>query len=235
MIVYYRIANKKSPLSAKPPIMDGKWDELNALCLRSFVIGYGDMRPKVVFICDDCPENVYRPLLDQVPFEKDIIFTNLGINDTCLLQYDLAKTTTDDVILFQECDYLTRPLSGKIMDEAIKKFGLVSPYDHRNFYIDRSIHGTVCDIDLIGEQHFRTTERNTMTFGMTREAFEKNYSILKKWGYLDNEVWKEMRDNGYPLWVPIPSIATHMVKDFLAPGLNWEALWKKLYDKSKPV
>lgn len=230
MTVYYRLCDVKSPLSAKSPILSDNLYELNALCLRSFVLGYADVKPKVVFICDKCPEEKYKPLLDSVPFEKEIMFTNLGINDTCLLQYELAQNA-DDVILFQECDYLTRPMSGVMMEKAIKKFGLVSPYDHRNFYIDRTIHSTTCEIDLIDEQHFRTTERNTMTFGMTKEAFTKNYAILKKYGYLDNDVWHEMRSNGYPLWVPIPSIATHMVEGYLAPGLNWEALWTKLYEK----
>lgn len=67
-----------------------------------------------------------------------------------------------------------------------------------------------------------------MTFGMTREVFEKNFDILKEWGYLDGDVWYEMKDNGQELWVPIPSLATHMVKDFLSPGLSWEKLWKQL-------
>lgn len=233
MLVIYRLCHVKSPLSAKPPLFEDDYFKLNEMCLRSFCLAYGDINPKVIFICDKCPEDLYRPLLDTVPFEKEIMFTDLGINDTCLLQYELANAEHDEVILFQECDYVYRPLVGKMMEKAIKKYGLVSPYDHRNFYIDRSIHSQDCKIDLIDEQHFRTVERNTMTFGMTREAFEKNFEILKRWGYLDNEVWHEMRDNGYPLWVPIPSMATHMVKDYLAPGLDWVKMWGYLTSDAK--
>lgn len=228
MIVYYRLCDIKSPLSAKSPILSDDLYKLNEICLKSFILGYSDIKPKVVFICDHCPEEKYRKLLEIVPFEKEIVFTNLGINESCLLQYELAQASDDDVILFQECDYLTRPLSGAMMEKAIRKLGLVSPYDHRNFYIDRSIHSQDCKIDLIDEQHFRTTERNTMTFGMTRKVFEKNFQILKKYGYLDNEVWHEMRANQNPLWVPIPSIATHMVEGYLSPGLDWKKYWEML-------
>ncbi len=228
MLVIYRLCNVKSPLSAKPPIFQDDIFKLNELCLRSFCLAFGDIKPKVIFICDKCPEEEYRKLLDAVPFEKEIMFTNLGINDTCLLQYELAKNENDPIILFAECDYLWRPLCGQEINNAIEKFGLVSPYDHRNFYIDRSIHSRECKIDLIGEQHYRTTERNTMTFGLTREVLEKQFDILKKYGYLDNDVWHEMRANGNELWVPIPSFATHMVKDFLSPALDWKKLWTQL-------
>lgn len=192
------------------------------------MLAFGDIKPKVIFICDYCPQDKYQPLIDTVPFEHEEIWTNIGINDTCLLQYELANARDDEVILFAECDYTWRPLIGTMLEKAIKKYQLVSPYDHRNFYIDHTIHSQDCKIDLIDEQHFRTTERNTMTFGMTKEALTKNFEILKRWGYLDNEVWKEMRENGYPLWVPIPAMATHMVEGFLAPGLDWSKLWGML-------
>lgn len=228
MLVFYRLCNIKSPFSAKPPIFKDDYFKLNEICLKSFCLAFGDIKPKVIFICDNCPEKEYRELLKIVPFEKEIMFTNIGINDTCLLQYDLAKNEKDNTILFAECDYLWRPLMGNQLQKAIDRYGLVSPYDHRNFYIDRSIHSMNCKIDLIDEQHYRTTERNTMTFGMTRDAFNKQFDILKKWGYLDADVWHEMRKNGNELWVPIPSMATHMVKEFLSPGLDWKRLWNQL-------
>jgi len=228
MLVIYRLCDIKSPLSAKPPIFADDYFKLNELCLRSFCLAYGDIKPKVIFICDNCPEERYRELLKIVPFEHEIMFTKLGINDSCLLQYELARAENDEVILYQECDYLSVPLIGNLMDKAIRKYGLVSPYDHRNFYVDKTLHKQECKIDLLDDHHFRTVERNTMTFGMTREVFEKNFDILKKWGYLDGDVWYEMKDNGQELWVPIPSLATHMVKDFLSPGLSWEKLWKQL-------
>lgn len=226
MTVFYRLCDIPST-NPSPVYQDAKL-KLNELCLRSFVLAFRDVKPKVVFICDYCPEK-YKDLIEkEVPFEKEIIFTTLGINGSCLKQYELAEEIEDDVFLFQECDYVYRPSVGTQVYEAIKEFTLFSPYDHLNFYIDRNIHSPFTEINLFNNQHYRTAERNTMTFGMTKKAFEENKSILKKWGYLDNEVWYEMRANGYDLHVPIPAMATHMVKDYLAPCIPWEIIWKTL-------
>ena len=223
----------KSPLSAKPPIFTDDYYKLNELCLRSFCLAYGDIKPKVIFICDNCPEEKYRELLKTVPFEHEIMFTNLGINDSCLLQYELAKAETDDVILFAECDQLWVPLIGNKVENAIKHFGLFSGYDHPDFYSRYDIHPKNCEVQLFEDHHYRTAARNVMTFGITREAFNKNFDILKRWGYLDNDVWREMRDNGYPLWTALPALWTHMVKGFLSPGLDWKKLWETLAPELK--
>lgn len=226
MTVFYRLCD--IPSTNPSPILQENKFKLNELCLRSFVLAFRDVKPKVVFICDYCPETYRKLINDLVPFEKEIHFTSLGINGSCLMQYDLAEKEEDDVFLFQECDYLYRPSVGNQTYDAIKNFGLFSPYDHLNFYLDRNIHSPMVMLKLFNNQHYRTVERNTMTFGMTKKAFEDNKEILKKWGYLDNEVWSEMRDNGYELWVPVPSFATHMVKDFMAPCVPWQTIWKIL-------
>jgi hypothetical protein len=64
-----------------------------------------------------------------------------------------------------------------------------------------------------------------MTFGMTKEVFEDGKGILNKYGYLDNDVWVELSARGHKLWTPIPSFATHMVKDYLSPAIPWQVIW----------
>lgn len=232
------MCNEKSPLSAPPPVFEDDIFKLNVLALNSFILAFMSVKPKVVFICDFCPKDKYDPLLEKVPFEKEIIYTELGINGTCLLQYDMAQDSNEDIILFQEDDYLYLPQVGGKVESAISHFSLISPYDHLNFYKDHSIHSKKTEIELFEDHHWRTVERNTMTFGMTKETLNANYDILKHYGYLDNEVWKEMLVNGCPLRTPIPSFATHLVKDWLSPGINWQQLWKllapELNDKPKP-
>lgn len=218
----------KSDLSAKPPVFADDIFKLNVLSLNSFILAYFEVNPKVTFICDFCPKEKYDAILSAVPFKHDVIYTKVGINRTALMQYDLALDSQEDTILFQECDYLYVPYSGILMEKAIRHFGLVSPYDNRNFYIDYSIHSKKTTLELFEDYHFRTVERNTMTFGMTKEAFVRNYDILKHYGYLDNEVWKEIAINNYPLWTPVPALATHMVADYLAPSLSWKQLWETL-------
>lgn len=232
MLVIYRMCDIKSNGSNPPPILENDITALNILTLNSFIMAFSQVKPKVIFICDWCPKDVYDSILNQVPFEKEIIYTEDGINESMLHAYRLADKEKDDVILFQECDYLYLPQSGGMVENAIKHFGLFSPYDHPNFYKDRSIHSNKCEIELLDDHHYRTTERNTMTFGMTREVFKKHREILDRYGYLDNDVWRDIRVAGNKLWTPIPSIATHMVKDWLSPGVDWPRLWS-FYEQSQ--
>jgi hypothetical protein len=206
------------------------WDQedklkLNRTCLRSFVGAFIDIKPDVHFICDHTDPDVYADMIVEVcPFEKKVEFTNVGINETMVKSYNLAAVE-DDYVLFQECDYLYQPKIGKTFLKALEILHLVSPYDHKNFYIDRSIHSRVCEIDLVEDHHFRTTERNTMTWGCHSSMVKDNLDMLVHYGYLDDNVWKEWLVSGYQLWVPIPSFATHCVKDYLSPRVNWEKLY----------
>jgi hypothetical protein len=224
MIVYYRMCGIPST-NPSPYLQEDKF-KLNKLCLDSFVQAYASIRPKIVFLCDYCGDE-YKELLETVPFEYESTFTTIGINHTCLLQYDLAREQ-DDLILFQECDYLYLPDTGQRMVEAITQLGMVSPYNHRNFYMDQSIHSKTCELELVNNHIWRSVERNTMTFGIRPDVFKSNFTTFEKYGYLDNDVWHDLRASGQPLYVPIPSIATHMVKDYLAPGIEWEDLWTQL-------
>lgn len=224
MIVYYRLSGVAS--SNPSPLYQSDKRRLNQFCLRSFVTAFRDQDIHMVFIADHCGKEYDEILKEIVPFEFDIIYTSEGINATALRQYDMAYQGKDDLILFQECDYVYRPSSGKLMVEAIKHYELVSPYDHPDFYSRYDIHDRENQIDVFNGHHYRTAKRNTMTFGMTREALERQYKILMKYGYLDNEVWSEMKNNGNQLWTPIPSFSTHMAKDFMAHGIPWEAIFK---------
>lgn len=222
MTVFYRLC--AIPSTNPSPVYQENKGKLNELCLRSFVTAFREVKPKMVFICDYCPKEYRAMIEDIVPFEKEMLFFNFGINESCVTQYYLAEQTQDDIFLFQECDYLYRPSVGQNMKKAIKQFGLVSPYDHPDFYERFDIHPKETEVKLFNNEHFRISRRNTMTFGMTKKVFNKQKEILKKHGYLDNEVWLEMAENGNRLHTPIPAYATHMVKDFMSPAIPWQIL-----------
>jgi hypothetical protein len=210
-------------VSPSPILADDKY-ELNAFCLRSFIKGMADLEPKIHFILDKCPIAYDGMLETYVPWEYEMEHTNLGINGSMLRAYNLAGLS-DEIVLLQECDYLYQPKVGKLLESAIEKLRLVSPYDHLNFYRDRNIHSATCDITLVKNHHFRTTERNVMTWGATPDYFARNIDLLEKYGYLDSDIWYDLKDRDEKLWVPIPSLATHMHKDFLAPGVEWSNQW----------
>lgn len=198
---------------------------LNEVCLKSFVEAFEDIDIKVFFLMDHCDEK-YTKLLKNLSFLSSSEFSERGINGTMLRSYELA-TAMNGYVLFQECDYLYRPHIGKAYLSALEELDIVSPYDHRNFYLDSSMHSDDCKIALVNDHHFRSTERNTMTWATHTDVVRENIDTFMKHGYLDDQVWYELWLAGKRLWTPIPSFATHCVRDYLAPGINWESLWIK--------
>lgn len=215
MQVIYRITS--IPSTNPSPVFQGDKNKLNELCLNSFLRAFSDVRPKITFIADHVTDFDFSMCI----FDHEVIRTNEGINKTMLMSYDLASQM-DDYVLFQECDYLYHSVIGNTYLEALEELGLVSPYDHKNFYVDKTLHSERCKIRLVSDTHFRTTERNTMTWGCHSSLVKDHKDVLDKYGYLDGDVWYELKSKGHELWVPIPSFATHMVRDWMAPSINWE-------------
>lgn len=223
----YRITS--IPSTNPPPILEDDKDALNEFCLDSFLKAFRDIKPEITFLADHCSPETIRMIKKSVRWDHKIIKSKMGINQAMLTSYEIASSLQGPV-LFQECDYLydysNGPI-GAVFEEAVNRLGWVSPYDHLNFYKDKSIHSSSCEIELIANRHFRTTERNTMTWATSAHNIRFHRSILDRYGYLDSDVWRELRDQGEKLWVPIPSFSTHMVKDYMAPGVDWGAFMGK--------
>ncbi len=224
MTVLYRLTD--IPSTNPSPIFNEDKLALNKLCLQSFVEAFKDVNPTMIFLLDYCPPSYTEMIEEVVPFKKKLKYTEIGINGTMLKAYDIAKKI-DDIILFQECDYIYRPGTGEKLEKAIAFLGLVSPYDHRNFYIDKTLHSDQVTLKLVDDYHFRTTERNTMTFGVTPDIFRDHFYTFYRYGYLDGDVWYDLKKKEHELYVPIPSFATHCVESYLAPSVSWKSEWEK--------
>ena len=213
MIVYYRMCD--IPSTNPSPIFQENKFKLNELCLRSFVKAFKDIKPKVVFLNDFC-DGRYNEMEDRiVPFDKDIIKTEIGINATCLKQYDLfLEQNEHDEVLFLECDYFWVD-SGKYLLDALKTLQFVSPYDHPDKYELNEL-SRIC---YVGGRHWKSTSSTTSTFATRRPNFELLKDLFYKHGYIDKARWEEI---GSRLYTPIPTLATHMVKSQLAPGITYE-------------
>lgn len=197
---------------------------LNEVCLKSFLMGFSDIKLDIHFLLDYCDERYDILLAKYVP-EYTAEHSEAGINETMVKSYKLASEMIG-YVLFQECDYLYRPRIGNAYMAGLNGLQIVSPYDHRNFYMDENIHSKNVVLQLEGETHFRTTERNTMTWATHTDVIRENYETFVKYGFLDDQVWFDLMIAGYQLWTPIPAFATHCVSDYLAPGIDWESLWK---------
>ena len=224
MKVIYRMCGIPST-NPSPWSQDDKY-HLNKICLKSFVEAFRGVKLDIHFLMDYCGKE-YSKMVEDIPFDYEVEFSETGINDTMIRSYEIAEKI-DDIVLFQECDYLYRPGVGKLFERVLGQLPIVSPYDHKNFYIDNTIHSPNCEIKLVEGYHFRSTERNTMTWGCHSSIIKENIDTLEKYGYLDNEVWRDLEYAGHRLYVPIPSFATHCVKDYLSPGIDWEARWQEL-------
>lgn len=219
--VYYRLCD--IPSTNPSPVFQEDKFRLNELCLRSFVKAFKSVQPKVVFLCDHCNPGRYTEMVERIcPFEKELHFTTIGINESCLLQYKLYEESHEDAVLFQECDYLFVPEAGQIIEAAVHDLGYLSPYDHPDKY-DLGEHSL---LKLAGNKHWKTTISTTSTFATTREYFLKNKDLFLKHGYIDHQRWVEINERGDKLWTPIPSLATHMVESCIAPVIDW----KKQYE-----
>jgi hypothetical protein len=217
--VFYRMCGIKST-NPSPWSQEDKY-KLNYVCLKSFLMGMSDIKIKIHFLLDFCDKRYDDLVKEYGSFEH----SEIGINGTMLKAYDLASKE-HGYILLAECDYLWRPKIGRRFLEAVQNLDIVSPYDHRNFYIDSTIHSSTCEIRLINETHYRSTERNTMTWGCHSDLIREHLDTFLRHGYLDDKIWWELWLSGKRLWVPIPSMSTHCVTDYLAPGINWEQIWK---------
>lgn len=222
LTVIYRITDI---VSTNPsPVLQNDKVALNRLCLKSFVQAFSDIRPKVIFLADHMKD--VSLFGDLCPFEFEVRRSFVGQNQTMLEAYKIAAELEGNVY-FCEADYIYNGVVGELLDEAISRFGLVSPYDHPDFYHRYDIHPHETTLAILRNHHFRKSARNTMTWGIRTELVRKYKAILDKYGYLDDLVWKELKEQGVEMWTPIPSFATHLVLD-LAPGVDWVKIWTSL-------
>lgn len=211
-MIYYRISNN---LSMHEPIaFAGDKFRIVKTCLRSFA----ETKPqgKIHFILDYCGRE-YLELVQQ--FFKDFTYeySEYGNYKSCLKTYNLARENTDPYLFFIEDDYYWKPEAFTKMMEALEGgIELLSPYDHPDFYEDMTLHSPTCDVVWKGH-HWRTSRANTMTFACHRKVFEDNLVIFNEFGPNDFHLWNKIP---VKIWAPIPSLATHYVKNWKAKGFE---------------
>ena len=195
-----------------------------------------EVSPTVNFILDNCGKEWDEMVRNECPFEGKVI--HITRNDqtppmsydhtSYYKQLDLAKDI-NDYVLFQEDDYVYLPNTGKKLLDAMRVLEFVSPYDHLEHYT-RTIefHKPPFDIKLVGNHHWRTIDFCTMTWGCHSTRLLDYWDDLHLHGCWDKDTWTEMGKHGAKLWTPIPSLATHMHRDFLPPGIDWEERFNAL-------
>lgn len=214
MKVIYRLCDIRA--SNPSPIFYEDKVVLNLHCLKSFGKAFQDLQPRVHFIADHCKHDYDEDIQKLVPWaEYEIEKTNTGINENFLLAARRALEADDDIFI-QECDYEFQADIGISLHNAIQRYGLVSHYDHPDKYPGET------ELEIFDSRHWRTAISTTTTFGVKKDLFKKHYNLFVAHGYLDHIKFVELREKaGIKLWTPIPSMATHMVSDWIAPNVEW--------------
>lgn len=220
-MIYYRMSDRLS--KNRPPIFKDDKLRVVKLCLKTFVKAFKDVKPEIFFILDRCTGDYLDMIREVYPMEFKYEFTDYGHYNSALRQYNLAQETKDDIILFVEDDYLWTEGSGKLLTSVIKELGVVSPYDHPDFYTTEPRKSRQEKIRLINNWHWRTIQDTTMTFGITRKLFMKHRKTFDNWGPSDTPLWAEAKET---IWCPVPALATHFVEGKLSPGVDWTEYWR---------
>jgi hypothetical protein len=135
----------------------------------------------------------------------------------------------DDYIMIVEDDYMFKPNWAKFIIEGINLVGdqgFVAPYDHNDKY-DYNIYPNLNAQLYAGNLcHWRTTPSTTNTYAGKAKVFQKFYELHKQFSQgvsvsRDHEKFIETWKSGGKLISPIPSIASHIETNYLAPCYNW--------------
>ena len=168
-----------------------------------------------------------------------ILYTEKGNGAaTFNLALDEALTYDDDeIIYFIENDYLHKPGSQKIIQEAFELgASFVSLYDHPDKYLSPDKGGNpYCEggaedtrVYKTDSVHWKITNSTTMTFASKVSTLKKYESILRKHTSEthpnDFQMFLELREHNELLITPIPGYATHGETAWLSPLTDWSKI-----------
>lgn len=235
MRVFYRIYPGKPD---DRPFANGDKRTLMRVCLHSFVRScqqVNNLDVQLNILLDGCPDEwvtIARCAALDIP-HNIIMLDGIGNKPSFLKQLEMALDGPDDeFVYFAEDDYLYRKEAvTKMLNFA--QFGFedfITLYDHPDRYSrgdDRSLPNYI----EVWDWHWRTVESTTMTFGAQRSTIRNAEGIIREYACEGRRMWYPIlmeRSQFYwhPfLWSPIPSLATHVQNDVLAPCVDWEGVW----------
>jgi hypothetical protein len=246
MLVYYRLSDKNRRGKAPSYFT-------NENCLNNFLKNFYLDKNEIILICDNISDETESWIKK---YNLNYIKTNLGNSgsfDFCL-NHAIKNLNDDDLVYFVENDYLHRPESRKVLEEAFSTFNAdyVSLYDspekyenhynvnYKNFVnfsfgIFENFKSKIyCGLEC----YWRTSNSFTMTFATKIKILKDDYDIFKYNIHDIGEKSFEYRTipRDYELFLmlnlvrnrnmvtPMPGYCTH--GDLLSPYVDW----KKYYE-----
>lgn len=215
MLILYRACSTGSPLKNRP--IEGKY-ELVKYCFESFIEAFKDVDYKLIVLLDK-PTPKFRELFkDYEVIESFYGSFDEGNIKSFHKQIDLALEHKDK-FFFIEDDYYFLPNAGEVLSKVSLPFW--TPYDHPGYYSE-DIHKYTKEV-IVDKWHWMSVISTTLTFGGTHEALQKEYSVMTKYGWADHPMWCDVTKRT-KLYAAVPSLATHMETEHLAPLVDWPFL-----------
>lgn len=207
MKVFYRI----SPyLSTHPNPLGSDKIEIVQRCWMEF--------PKegheVIILNDSVPKEY---LWQFKQFRPTIIdCSGMGNMGTFHKQLELVSLLpNDEKVFLVEDDYLWEEDALLIIEEALDQLDLISPYDHPGHYFEDRFKNQPKRMCVAANHVFREAPSNTLTFACKAHVIKQHFDLIKNFGLMDHEMFQALPVD---MWVPVPSLATHLVEGLLAPG-----------------
>jgi hypothetical protein len=189
-------------------------------------------------IADNVSEDTNN-MIQKYVTRNCILYTEKGNGAaTFNLALDEALTYDDDeIVYFIENDYLHKPGSQKIIQEAFELgASFVSLYDHPDKYMVPSKGGNpYCEggaedtrVYLTDSCHWKITNSTTMTFAAKVSTLKRTEETLRKWTSEshpnDFQMFLDLRAQKELLITPIPGLATHGETAWLSPFCKWHLI-----------
>ena len=238
---FYRISDAGNPLGRTELGNTYLKDVTRRKCFNNFLDAFGIDNLHV--ICDNCNE-------DTVAFIKskgveDVEITSFGNTRSFMYCIDraISELDDDDMVLFQEDDYLFTVDAKPLIAEGLKLGHYMSNYDSLDKYIDADKGGNNpmiygggedCKV-LMGEtRHFKTSCATTGTFASTIKTLREDYGIIAKHNQPhfdhphDFALFRELiGQRGRILVNPLPGASMHVGLE-PSPYIAWETIVKNL-------
>lgn len=220
------------------------------LCLQSFLQAVEVVRGRVrITFVNDGPMPDDR--LEVMRQKGEVIgLPGLGNSPSYRKALDIALgTSPESLIYFAEDDYLYSPQAFVGLFDAfdsIPEADYVTLFDHRDRYVrrDDSRRG-YSRVYVAGGRHWRTVESTCMTFGARLGRLKKDAWIHRLatipgtprdrllWRLTQGEKWFALKVPKRRLIGPLPSLATHMDPEGMAPNVDWEQVAKSVSEAAR--
>lgn len=215
MKIIYRACSVGNP-NKNRPIKDRV--KLVQICFASFLDAFSTVDYDLTILLDK-PTNEYRDVFEGFEVEESYYSNfNEGNIKSFHRQIDIALEAYDD-FMFCEDDYYWLPSAGQTIEKAIKELPLITPYLHPAYFAEGQFDYKKT-VKLVGDHVWMETMSTTLTFAGQRDVLRSESKVMKSYGWADHPMFCDITKR-VPLYTPIPSLATHMEVEWLAPTVNW--------------